>query len=109
MGRVDDMVLPYIELVCGELLYSMLGSVTPTLRAVSFACKTDHEITLRFFVTGTSGCEREIAQDIVAEFEAYHVGSIDVAYDVAVSREPIDSLDHLEHLVYARYEPKAER
>jgi hypothetical protein len=98
------MASPYIELVCGELLYAMLGAVTSTLRAVSFACRTNQEVRLRFIVEDASDSDREMIRDIVQEFEAYHVDRVTVQYDIVESPDPLKSLDHLEHLVFAQYE-----
>jgi hypothetical protein len=101
--RDDSMVTPFIELIYGELLYSMLGMITPRLRAISFACRENQDVRLRFIVENLSQVDHEVILDIVQEFEAYHADTLNIQYEVVESQESLEMLDHLPHLVFAKY------
>lgn len=86
---------------------SLIGNVTPHLRAVAARYDARKHLTLRFYFTPEAGEGDFDAQDefetALESSEATHRMK-DIHVDRVISADPIGKLDYLDYFVFARHE-----
>ena len=94
-------VSEYVKLVSGELLQAMQMNINENFIRISFQSLHQGGLHFRFIMRSVGDLEKELLDDIVAEFEALHNPNELEKVEIVIENSAVT--DDLEHLVFAKY------
>ncbi len=90
------MVNEYIKLVTGELSSAMLMNINENFISVSFQNLSEGGLHFRFVMEKVGKLEKELIDDVTAEFEAIHslneLNKVEIVIVNSINDKPLENL-----------------